>query len=68
MKRRELLTGVGKVAAAALIAPLLPLGTIPLKPAPVTSQFHELLVWDRALSDGEISELTAYLETKYAST
>ena len=55
MKRRELLTGAGKVAAAALVAPLLPLGTIPLKPARLTTQYlvtfegqvRELLVWDR---------------------
>ncbi len=82
MKRRELLTGAGKVAAAAVVAPLLPLGDIPLKPALVATkapgltteylatfegQVRELLVWDRPLSDVETSELHAYLEKKYAT-
>lgn len=81
MKRRELLTGAGKVAAAALVAPLLPLGTIPLKPAMVATKVPgltteylvtfeqnvaELVTWDRPLSDAERAELNVYLEKKYA--
>ncbi|MCH7510788.1 MAG: hypothetical protein IIB19_00315 [Chloroflexi bacterium] len=73
MKRRELLTGAGKVAAAALVAPLLPLGTIPLKPARLTTQYlvtfegqvRELMVWDRGLAPAETADLAAYLEKKY---
>ncbi len=83
MKRRELLTGAGKVAAAALVAPLLPLGTIPLKPAAMvatkvpglTTEYlvtfeqnvAELMTWDRPLADEERAELNVYLEKKYAT-
>lgn len=83
MKRRELLTHAGKVAAAAAIVPLLPLGAAPLemplvvlKPTGLTTEYlvtfeghvRELMVWDRPLSDEETTGLHAYLEKKYAST
>lgn len=75
MKRRELLTHAGKVAAAALVAPLLPLGTIPLKPAGLTTSFvvtfdavvHEYMMYGRVLAPAEIADVTAYLEKKYAT-
>ena len=83
MKRRELLTHAGKVAAAAAVVPLLPLGHLPiemplavLKPGGLTAEYlvtfegelRELLLWDRALSPAETAELSAYLEKKYATT
>lgn len=75
MKRRELLTNAGKVAVAAAVAPLLPLGTIPLKPRGLTVQYlatfegkvRELMVWDRGLAPAETADLAAYLEKKYAT-
>ena len=82
MKRRELLTHAGKVAAAAAVVPLLPLGHLPiemplavLKPGGLTTEYlvtfegkvRELMVWDRALSKTETSDLAAYLEKKYAT-
>lgn len=82
MKRRELLTHAGKVAAAAAVAPLLPLGKPPLEmplvvlePTGLTTEYlvtfegqvRELLAWDRPLSDVETTELHAYLEKKYAT-
>lgn len=83
MQRRELLTGAGKVAAAAVVAPLLPLGTAPiemplvvLEPTGLTTEYlvtfeghvRELMVWDRQLSNKETTRLHAYLEKKYATT
>jgi len=82
MKRRELLTNAGKVAAAAVVAPLLPLVAAPiemplavLKPGGLTAEYlvtfegqvRELLVWDRALSKAETADLAAYMEKKYAT-
>ena len=62
MKRRELLTGAGKVAAAALVAPLLPLGTIPLGPAPFVTQ--RLTTEYLVTFEGQVREL---MENKHAT-
>ena len=78
MKRRELLAGAGKLAAAAVVAPAV-LVSEPAAPfvthrfttqylATFEGQVRELLLWDRGLSPAETAELSAYLEKKYATT